>query len=172
MSIHSTLSRLPAAAMLLLAGAHASVAQRIEPVAASSLSVSSTGTAHQSTQVDATKGPFLSWGKVGGAVVGGGVGFFGGMLAGVAVAHTGRCTGEDCSLGRALVGAAVGEVVGVAGGAHVGSGGRGNLAVAVLSSAAIGTTGILALHHPAGAAPVILLAIPVLQLAAVLALER
>jgi len=172
MSIRSTFVRLSAAAMLVLAGVHTSFAQRIEPVAAFRRSVSTDGTSRQSAQIETTKGPLLTWGGVGGGIVGGTVGIFGGMLAGVALVHIGTCAGEDCSLGTALAGAVVGEAVGVAVGAHVGSAGRGNLAVSVLTSAGICAAGALALRHPSGAAPAIVVAIPVLQLAAVLALER
>ena len=172
MSIRSTFARLSAAAMLVLVGVHTSFAQRIEPVAAIWRSASTDATSRQSAQIEATKGPLLTWGGVGGGIVGGTVGIFGGMLAGVALAHIGTCAGEDCSLGSALAGAAVGEAIGVAVGAHIGSAGRGNLALAALTSVGIGAAGALALRHPSGAAPAIVVAIPVLQLAAVLALER
>jgi hypothetical protein len=172
MSIRSPFARLSAAAMLVLVGVHTSFAQRIEPVAAFSRSVSTDATSRQSAQIEATKGPLLTWGGVGGALVGGTVGILNGMLAGVAMAHIGTCAGEDCSLGAALVGAAVGETIGLAVGAHVGSAGRGNLAVSALTSLGIGAAGALALRHPGGSAPTIVLAIPLLQLAAVLALER
>lgn len=172
MSIRSTFTRPGAAAMLVLVATHASFAQRIEPVAASSRSVSTDATSRQSAQGEVKKRPLLTWGGVGGGIVGGTVGVFGGMLAGVAFAHTGTCAGEDCSLGQALVGAALGECIGVAVGAHVGSAGRGNLALAMLTSVGIGAAGALALRHPSGAAPSIAVAIPVLQFAAMLALER
>jgi hypothetical protein len=158
--------------MLVLAAAHASFAQRIEAAAAFSRSVSTDATSRQSTQVEATKGPLLTWGGVGGGIVGGSAGLFGGLLAGVALDHTHTCMGEDCSLGQALVGAAVGETIGLAVGAHIGSASRGNLALAVLTSAGISAAGILALRHPGRAAPAIMITIPVLQLAAVSALER
>jgi hypothetical protein len=172
MSVRSTFARLSAATMLVLVAAHTSFAQRIDPVAAFSRSVSTDATSRQSAQIKATKGPFLTWGGVGGAALGGTVGVFGGMLAGVALAHTHKCAGEDCSLGQALVGAAVGEAIGVAVGAHLGSARRGNLALAALTSVGISAAGALALRNPSGAAPAIVVAIPVLQLAAVLALER
>jgi hypothetical protein len=172
MSIRSTFTRLAAAAMLVPVGAHTSVAQRIEPVAATSRSVSTDATSHQPVQIEAKKGPFLTWGGVGGGVVGGTAGLFGGMLAGVMLAHTGQCMGEDCSLGSALVGAGVGEVIGLAAGAHVGSARRGNLGLAVLASAAMGATGILAANYAPRSAGGIVVAIPLLQLGAVLALER
>lgn len=172
MTIRTTFARLSSAAMLLLVGAQTSVAQRIEPVAAMSRSVSTDATSRESAQAQAPKGPLLTWGGVGGSVAGGTVGVFGGLLAGVAVAHTHKCAGEDCSMGQALVGAALGEAIGVAVGAHLGSARRGNLALAVLTSVGIGAAGALALSHPSGAAPAIAVAIPVLQLAAVLALER
>jgi hypothetical protein len=172
MSVYSTFARLSAAAMLVLVGVHTSFAQRIEPVAAFSRSVSTDATSRQSAQPEATKGPLLTWGGVGGGVVGVPVGIVGGLLAGVAMANIGTCTGEDCSLGAALVGAAVGEAIGLAVGAHVGSAGRGNLALAVLTSVGISAAGALALRHPSGASPSIVVAIPVLQLVSVLALER
>ena len=112
MSIRRTFTRPGAAAMLVLVATHASFAQRIEPVAASSRSVSTDATSRQSAQGEVKKRPLLTWGGVGGGIVGGTAGVFAGMLAGVMVAHIGTCSGEDCSLGGALVGAAVGEVVG------------------------------------------------------------
>jgi hypothetical protein len=172
MSIRSRYARLSTAAMLMLVGVHALFAQRIEPLAVSWRSVSTDASARQSAQIEATKGSFLTWGGVGGALVGGTAGLFGGMLAGVTLAHIGTCAGEDCSLGSALVGAAVGEAIGVAVGAHVGSAGRGNLALAAVTSIGILAAGALVLRHPSAAAPTIVLAIPVLQLAAVLAVER
>lgn len=172
MSIRSTFARLSSAAILVLIAAHTSGAQRIEPVAPLSRSVPTDATSRQSAQLEAKKGPLLTWGGVGGSVVGGTAGVFGGMLAGVVFAHTGQCSGEDCSLGRALAGAAVGEAIGVALGAHRGSARRGNLALAMLTSVGIAGAGALALTQPSGASPAIVVAIPVLQLAAVLALER
>lgn len=172
MPIRRTFTRLSAATMLLLVAVHTSFAQRFEPVAAVGRAVSTDAITGQFTQVEATKGPLLTWGGVGGAVAGGTAGVFGGMLAGIALAHTGTCSGEDCSLPAAPVGAAVGEAIGVAVGAHLGSHGRGNLALAVLASTGIAAAGALALSHPSSAAPAIVVAIPVLQLAAVLAIER
>lgn len=173
MSVHCTIPLLSAAAaVLVLFAGHTSSAQRIEPVAAHQRSVSTDATSRQSARTEGTKGPFLTWGGVGGSIVGGTVGVFGGMLAGVAAAHMGTCMGSECSLGEALVGAVVGEAIGVAVGAHVGSSGRGNLAASMLSSVGIAAAGALALSHPSRAAPAIAIAIPLLQLAAVLALER
>ena len=172
MSFRHMFARLPAAAMLLLAVAHPSIAQRIDPVAAFSRSVSTDVTSRQSTRVEPTTGPLLTWGGVGGGILGGTMGVFGGMLAGVAWANTSKCVGEDCSLGAGLVGAALGEAIGLAVGAHAGSSGQGNLAVSVLASVGIGVAGALALRRPSAAAPGIALSIPVLQLVSVLALER
>ena len=173
MSFRRTLTRLPAAAMLVVVGVHTSNAQRIDPVAPSSRVGSSTDAASgQSTQVEVTKGPFFTWGGVGGGIVGAPVGLLVGMLAGVAVAHIGTCNGSECSLPAALAGAAVGEAVGVAVGAHLGSSRRGNLVASVLTSAAIAGTGALMLRHPSNAAPAVAVAIPVFQLVSVLAFER
>jgi hypothetical protein len=172
MSIRSTFARFSAAAMLVLVGAHTSFAQRIEPMAASSRFLSTDVTSRQPVQGETTKGPFLTWGGVIGGAVGGSAGLFGGLLAGAMLAHTGTCAGEDCSLGAALVGAGVGEVLGLATGAHIGSAGRGNLALAILASTAIGAAGIYAAGQAGGSAPGVVLAIPVMQLAAVLVIER
>ena len=172
MSIRSTFARLSAAAMLVLVGVHTSFAQRIEPVAAFWRSVSTDATSRQSAQVEATKGPLLTWGGVGGGIVGGTVGIFGGMLAGVALAHTGTCAGEDCSLGQVWPAPRWARQSEWRSERISARPGRGNLALAVLTSVGIGAAGALALRHPSGAAPAIVVAIPVLQLAAVLALER
>ena len=53
MSIRGTLTRLGAAAMLVLVGVHTSFSQRIEPVAALSRSVSTDATSHQLAAVSA-----------------------------------------------------------------------------------------------------------------------
>jgi hypothetical protein len=172
MSIRSTFARLGAATMLVLVVAHTSLAQRVEPVAALSRSASIDATSRQPAQSERRKGPFLTWGGVGGGIVGGGAGLFGGLLAGAMLAHTGNCSGEDCSLGSALTGAVVGEIVGVAVGAHVGSRGRGNLALAVLTSAGVAAAGALAASQAPRQAGGVAVAIPILQLAAVLAVER
>jgi hypothetical protein len=172
MSIRRTFARLSAVTFLLLMGSHASIAQRIEPVAAFSHSVSTDAAPRQSMQVERTKGPFLTWGGIGGAIVGAPIGAFAGMLAGVAFAHIGTCNGSECSFGAGLAGLAVGEAIGVPLGAHIGSHGRGNLAASVLTSAAIAGTGALILRHPSTASPAVAVAIPVLQLVSVLAFER
>jgi hypothetical protein len=172
MSIQGTFARLGAAAMLVLAVAHTSFAQRNEPVAASWRSGATDASSRQSEPVGATKHPFLTWGGVGGAIVGAPVGAVVGMLAGVAYAHVGECMGSECSLGAGLAGAAVGEVVGVAIGAHLGSHRRGNLAASLLTTAAITGAGALILRYPSAASPAVGVAIPVLQLVSVLALER
>ena len=172
MSCRRTLIRLPAAAMLVLVGVHTSNAQRIDPVAMFSRSTSTDVPSRQSSPVEPSKGPFFTVGGVGGAIVGGPIGAFAGMLAGVAIAHIGTCNGSECSLGSALAGAAVGEAVGVAVGAHVGSHRRGNLAASVLTCAGIAGAGALILRHPSNSSPAVAVAIPVLQLMSVLAFER
>ena len=172
MSVRPTFTRLSAAAMLVLVGVHTSFAQRIEPVAALSRSVSMDVTSRQSANVGATKGPLLTWGGVGGGVLGGTAGLFGGMLAGAMFAHVGDCRGGDCSLGSALAGAGAGEILGVAVGAHLGSRSRGNLALAVLTSAGVAAAGALVASQAPRSAGGIAAAIPILQLAAVLAVER
>ena len=171
MSIRPTFVRVSAAAILVLVGVHTSFAQRIASVAASSPSVSPDVPSRQPAQADGAKGPLLTWGGVGGGILGGTAGIFSGFLAGAVLARTVTCVGEDC-LGTVFSSVVVGEAIGVALGAHAGSAGRGNLAVSVLSSVGIAAAGVLALSHPSGAAPRIALAIPLLQLGTVLALER
>lgn len=172
MSIHSMFARLSAAAMLVVIGAHTSFAQRMEPVAASSRSVSTDDSWRQSRENQDKSRPLVTLGGVSGGVIGGGAGFVGGLLAGATWGSRGGCSGEDCALGAAILGAAVGEAIGLAVGTHLGSASRGDLLLATLTSTAIGAAGILVAFNAEGSAPVILAAVPVVQLLAVLAIER
>jgi hypothetical protein len=172
MSIRNTFARLSAAATLMLIGAHTSLAQRIEPVAASSRSVPTDGMSRrQSTENQGRSRPLVTLGGVSGGVIGGGAGFLGGMLAGATLGSRG-CSGEDCGLGTAILGAALGEAIGLAVGTHLGSASRGDLLLATLTSTAIGAAGLVAAFSAEGSASTILVAVPVVQLLAVLAIER
>ena len=172
MSFPRMSARLTTALVLVLVGVHTSIAQRIDPVAAFSSSVSADATSRQSAPLERPNGHLFTLGGVGGAIVGAPVGVVAGMLAGVAVAHIGTCNGSECSLPTALAGAAVGEAVGVAVGAHLGSGRRGNLVASVVTSAGIAGAGALVLRRPSPASPAVAIAIPVLQLLSALAFER
>jgi hypothetical protein len=118
--------------------------------------------------------PTVSIGKgIAGSVAGGVVGAYLGIVAGAASAQ--GCTTDMCGFGPALLGFAVGESIGVALGAHIGAGGRGNVALSSLASFGILVTGsVLAASVSqigAGAGTLAIPLVPVLQIAAALALE-
>jgi hypothetical protein len=98
------------------------------------------------------------------------------MLAGafgaLAITNRGTCSGEDCGLASFIIGGAIGESIGLAVGTHYGSRGRGNVALAALASTAIGAAGLAGAFAAERAAPVILIAVPIVQLAVTLAMER
>jgi hypothetical protein len=172
MSIRSTFVRIGAGVMLALIGAQASFAQRMEPLAASAHASATDATRRQSAESQVTNRHLVTWGGVGGGVIGGSAGLVGGFVAGATWGNIGACSGEDCGLGSAILAAAVGEAIGLAIGTHVGSSGRGKLAIAMLTSTVIGAAGVYVAVNAEGSAPVILAAVPVVQLLAVLALER
>jgi hypothetical protein len=156
--------------MLVLAVAHTSFAQRFEPLAASSRSLTSEGGTGQLEQMVPQR-PNDLLGAAGG-IVGGGAGFLGGMMLGASDISRRNCTGEDCGLANAIVGSMIGEAVGLAVGAHYGARGRGNLALQIITSTAIGVAGVYTAWHAEGFAPVILTITPIVQLATVLAMEH
>ena len=158
--------------MLLLTVAHTSFAQRFEPLAASPRALTSEGGTNQLEQLQIVPQRPNDLLGIAGGVVGGGAGFFGGMLLGASEISRRNCTGEDCGLANAIVGSAIGEAVGLAVGAHYGARGRGNLAVQILTSTAIGAAGLYGAWYNEGAAPIILTATPLVQLMAVLAMEH
>jgi hypothetical protein len=158
--------------MLVLTVTHTSFAQRVEPMAASSRALSTEGPFRQSEASQTPNRSANASGGVAGGIVGGGAGLLGGVWAGVTLANYKRCSGEDCGLEHAIIGAVVGEAVGLAVGAHYGARGRGHLAVQLLTSTAISVAGIYAAVSAERSAPVILAAVPVVQLAALLAMER
>jgi len=158
--------------MLVLTVAHTAFAQRFEPIAASSIPLASeggTGQLEQMQMVPRRPNDLLG---VAGGIVGGGAGFFGGLLVGASDISRRNCVGEDCGLAQAIVGSMIGEAVGLAVGAHYGARGRGNLAVQIITSTAIGAAGLYAAWHAEGAAPIILTVTPLVQLATVLAMEH
>jgi hypothetical protein len=157
--------------MLVVIGAHTSFAQRMEPVAASR-SLSTDDARRQSPENQGRRRALVTLGGVSGGVIGGGAGFVGGMLAGATWGSRSGCSGEDCGLGTAILGAALGEAIGLAVGTHLGSASRGDLLLATLTSTAIGAAGLLAAFNAEGSAPAILVAVPVVQMLAVLAIER
>lgn len=143
-------------------------AQRISPIAPVTYR-STTGQSVAGEQ--ATLPPARVAAGIAGGIAGGAAGLLVGMFGGLAISEAGNCQGEDCGLLESIVGLAVGESVGMAIGTHLGSRGHGNLAVAALTSTFIGVAGLYALAGTDGS-PVVLCAIPVIQLGALLALER
>jgi hypothetical protein len=172
MSIRSNLARISVGMMLVLTVAHTSFAQRHEPIAASSRSLSTDGSWTPSVESQVTNQPANMWRGVAGGILGGGAGFVGGMFAGASDLSRRNCTGEDCGLANAILGSMIGESVGLAVGAHYGSRGRGNLAIQLLTSTAIGAAGLYGAWYAEGAAPLFIGVTPVFQLAAVLAMEK
>jgi hypothetical protein len=172
MSIRSIFARISAGTMLVVTAAHTSFAQQMEPAAASSRMLSTESSFTPSAVSQVTTRPVNMWGGVAGGVLGGGAGFFGGMMLGASEISRRNCTGEDCGLANAIIGSMVGESVGLALGAHYGSRGRGNLAIQMLTSTAIGAAGFYSAWYAEGAAPIILGAVPVVQLLAVMAMEK
>ena len=175
MSVRTTLAQISLGMMLTMTAASSSLAQRIEPLAASSRTMMSDRDWNQKPANGAqqmAREPINPWRGVAGGTLGGGAGLMTGFFAGAASGQGNVCSGEDCGLRNALLGAMVGEAVGLAVGTHYGSRGHGNLALAVLTSTAIGVAGVFAAISAEKAAPQILAVVPVLQLTALLAMER
>ena len=107
-----------------------------------------------------------------GWLIGGGL--LAGAAGGVAVMYTGamltanEC--EDCAIVGAVYGLVAGVSSGIPVGVHFSNGGRGKLLPSLLASLAIGGAGLgLAI---AADEPAVMLAVPVLQLASAIAIER
>jgi hypothetical protein len=107
-----------------------------------------------------------------GWLIGGGL--LAGATGGVAVMYTGamltanEC--EDCAIVGAVYGLVAGVSSGIPVGVHFSNGGRGKLLPSLLASLAIGGAGLgLAI---AADQPAVMLAVPVLQLASAIAIER
>ena len=175
MSVRIILARISVGMMLTMTAASTSRAQRIEPRAVSSRALTSESDwnqqpAHGAQQM--AREPINPWRGVAGGLLSGSAGLVGGFIAGEASGQRNLCSSEDCGLRNALVGAMVGEAVGLAVGTHYGSRGHGNLALAMLTSTAMSVAGVFAAISAEKAAPQILAVVPVLQLTALLAMER
>ena len=107
---------------------------------------------------------------VAGGVVGGGVGLFGGLVVGALLDGPADPQCRDMCFGPGLIlGALAGEALGVALGVHLVNGRHGSLPLGFLTTAGVLTAGILAGEVMS---PMILLAIPVGQLAGAIKVER
>ena len=108
----------------------------------------------------------IGW-LIGGGLLAGATGGVAGMFAG-AMLTSNAC--EDCAIVGAVYGLAAGVSSGIPLGVHFSNGGRGDLLPSLLASLAIGGAGLgLAI---AADEPAVLLAVPVLQLASAIGIER
>lgn len=111
----------------------------------------------------------------GAGILGGTIGLVSGLYLG-AVMSGADDAGEDLDwLSGAVAGAAVGEGLLLPLGVHLANGGEGSwteAAVASLGIAALGLLALEAVHYDPPGAPVILVAVPLSQLAASIAIER
>jgi hypothetical protein len=108
-------------------------------------------------------------------LMGGGIGFVGGIYAGYGIEHAlSDCEGEElCGLGGALLGAVLGEAIGLPMGVHLANGSVGNYGQQALASMGIAAVGALVGFGLGGpVAPVILVAVPIVQLAISISIER
>jgi hypothetical protein len=97
-------------------------------------------------------------------------GLVGGVVgAVVGVTVGGSCAELDCEPG-AIYGLIIGEALGLATGAHLANGSRGNLGISVLATLAISGTGVAA--AALADRGIVLVAIPVLQIAAAIGVQR
>ncbi|HEU5039325.1 MAG TPA: hypothetical protein VFT84_00790 [Gemmatimonadales bacterium] len=103
---------------------------------------------------------------------------FAGLLGGIGGLYAGALLGaslggddcEECGLEEAFYGAAAGGALGISGGVHLANRGRGSFGTSALATLAIAGGGILAARATEEAA--FLLAVPIGQIAAAVAIER
>lgn len=111
---------------------------------------------------------------VSGGLVGGVVGLVGGFYVGAVLASDEDADDLDF-LSGGVAGATVGEGLLLPLGVHIANGRRGSYMTSALASLGLAAAGLLALevsHYDPPAAPIILVAVPVAQLAASIAIER
>ena len=108
-----------------------------------------------------------------GGVIGGLLGGAGGAFAGTMIGaySAAGCQGEYCQFGPALLGFGLGESIGLAVGAHLGARGRGDVTLSALTSVGIMVGGVL-VSAAVGEGMITLPLVPLVQLAATLAMER
>jgi hypothetical protein len=107
-----------------------------------------------------------------GGVVGGGLGLFTGMLAGALIDQGADTDCREICFGPGLIiGGLLGEAAGLALGVHVVNGGRGSLALDILTSTAILGAGLF-LGQDSFGGGAILIAIPVAQIVGTITMER
>ncbi len=110
-------------------------------------------------------------GMVGGGVLGGAVGLVAGGLVGAAIGGGNAICGDDaCGLEEAAYGAIIGEATLLPLGVHLANRRRGNYALSLLASAAIGAAGVLAVDAANDGWP--LIPVPIAQLITSIVIER
>ncbi len=130
-----------------------------------------TATRADNTQTFAARPRSLEWLVLGGAL-GGAVGLVSGAFVGAVagdVLSRGGCYSE-CGFGWMILGAYAGEIVGIATGVHIANAGRGSYPLALLTSTGAGLVAAVAVVGTVGDNYALL--IPVVQIAAVIAVER
>jgi len=109
-----------------------------------------------------------------GGLIGGAVGVVGGFYAGAVLASDDDADDLDF-LSGGVAGATIAEGLLLPLGVHVANGSRGSYMSSALASLGLAAAGLLALeaaHYDPPAAPIILIAVPIAQLAASIAIER
>lgn len=122
----------------------------------------------------ARAGPRSTVAVAGAGLLGGAVGLVAGGYLGALLAESGDDEDLDY-LGGAVVGAALGEGAMLPLGVHLADGRRGSYAASALVSLGLAGAGLLALeavHYDVPGAPIVLVAVPVAQLVATIAVER
>jgi hypothetical protein len=109
-----------------------------------------------------------------GGLVGGGLGVLGGFTVGVALASDEDDDDLDL-LGGGVAGATIGEGLLLPLGVHLANGRRGSYMTSALVSLGLAAVGLLALdtaHYDPPTAPIVLIAVPIAQIATSIAIER
>jgi hypothetical protein len=154
------------ATLLVLGAAGTLPAQRLERSPFPSLDKSQEAVPREAIEVRAPRPTDTGW-LIGGGLLAGATGGLAGMYSG-ALLTASSC--EDCAIIGGIYGLAAGVSSGIPLGVHFSNGGRGRLVPSLLASLAIGGAGLgLAI---AADEPAVLLAVPVLQLAAAIGIER
>jgi hypothetical protein len=154
-------------ATLLILGAPGTLpAQRLDGSPFPSIDQAQQAVPQQAIEVRAPR-PTDTGRLIGGGLLAGATGGLAGMYSG-ALLTANAC--EDCAIIGGIYGLAAGVSGGIPLGVHLSNGGRGKLVPSLLASVAIGGAGLgLAI---AADEPAVLLAVPVLQLAAAIGIER
>jgi hypothetical protein len=109
-----------------------------------------------------------------GGLIGGAVGVVGGFYVGAVLASD-EDTEDLDFLSGGVAGAAIGEGLLLPLGVHIANGSRGSYATSALLSVGLAAAGLLALeaaHYDPPTSPIVLIAVPIAQIATSIAIER